>query len=233
VTAAPEEEPRGLPSEVPPAAVSDDSVLPPEVQFDAAQAPTELPPWHTARKQYIREQFWADNSRRLIRRKHEHHKKASDTATEVRYLTLPGTDYVDVRMLGEVCQNLDNCSLNMTGFLASQEGSRERNRANFRQEALAQSGLISKHSHTLPRRFEEIASASSTAYREIENRGPFDIVNIDACGSLAKPGDPEATRPVDAIFQIMDYQVRMQAGPWLLFVTADVRPDSLAPDPRS
>ena len=226
----PEGEPYKLPIAAPTGAASDDSDLPPEVQFEAAQAPTELPPWHTARKQYIREEFWARNSRRLIKRKHEQGRQASGTGTEVRYLTLPGSDYVDVRILGELCRRHPDCSLNMTGFLASQEGSRERNRANLRQEALAHSGLISKSSHTMARRFEEVASDNSAAYREMMRRGPFDIVNIDACGSLARPSDTRAMRPVDAIFRIMDYQVRRQAEPWLLFVTADVRHDSLEPE---
>ena len=60
--------------------------------------------------------------------------------------------------------------------------------------------------------------------------GPFHIVNIDACGSIATPTAGHANRLIDAIFRVVEFQLLHKSLPWLLFVTCDVRHDSLAPE---
>ena len=146
---------------------------------------------------------------------------------EVRYLTLPGIDYLDVRQLGEECRN-SGCRLTSTGFQSGGERNREVARAKWREQALVDDGFITGDSHTFPRRFEDIVPVGAVAYRDLERRGPFHIVNVDACGSLAVPGADHPNRLIDAVYRVVELQLRLMTGRWLLFLTTDVRPDSLA-----
>lgn len=209
-----------------------DDVLP--ARTDDLAVPIELNklmPWHRPRKQFIRERQWIHFSRRLINEQKNTPGLPipSQGAPEVRYLTLPGTDYLDVRLLGELCRTL-GCCLTSTGFLAGGENNPHVARAKIREEALIKAGYITDNSYTFRRRFEDVTPAQGQAYREIQRKGPFHIINIDACGSIAAPAADHATRLIDAIHRIMEFQFANKPGRWLLFVTADVRHNSIAED---
>ena len=190
---------------------------------------TDLAPWHRPRKQWVREKQWFALSRGLIQRERggpglpaPHIGKP-----EVRYLTLPGTDYLDVRQLADVCRELD-FRLTSTGFQSGGEGNPLVARAQMREKSLIDAGYISDSSHTYARRFEEIAHTTSSAYRDLRSRGPFHIVNIDACGSIAPPFADHAQRIIDALYRTVELQLEIKTGRWLLLVTADAHPDSIA-----
>ena len=189
----------------------------------------ELQPWHRPRKQFIRENQWLRFAKRLI-------KREKDTPgllvpdqgkPEVRYLTLPGIDYLDVRLLGDACKDLQ-CQLTTTGFLAGGEHNPHIARAKMREQALIESGYISDKSFTQPSPFEDLASQESQAYLDIRRKGPFHIVNVDACGSIARPTAQHARRLIDAIYQLVIFQFKYKPGAWLFFLTTDARPDSVA-----
>ena len=207
-----------------------DDVLP--EQIDDLAVPVELNnlfPWHRARKQLVREQQWLHFSRQLIERDKGGHglPNPPEGNPEVRYLTLPGIDYLDVRQLADVCRDL-GCCLTSTGFQAGGEGNPYVARAQLREKSLIDAGHITGHSHTFGRRFEEIIQTGSQAYRDLKRRGPFHIVNIDACGSIAAPAANHARRLIDAVYRTVEIQLETMTGRWLLFVTADARPDSIA-----
>ena len=207
-----------------------DGVLPPTVDTPAVPVSlNELPPWHRPRKQLVREEQWIYFSRRLV--KHEKGRptlaEVADGDPEVRYLTLPGIDYLDVRLLAGMCRDL-NCRLTSTGFQSGGEDNSYVARAQLREKSLIDAGHITSRSHTFARRFEDITHTSGQAYRDLRRRGPFHIVNIDACGSIARPRAGHANRLIDALHRILELQFELMTGRWLLFVTADVRPDSIA-----
>ena len=168
-------------------------------------------------------------SRRLISRERGTPalRAPGGTEPEVRYLTLPGIDYLDVRLLADVCRELD-CCLTSIGFQAGGEGNPEVARAQLREKSLIDAGYITRDSHTFPRRFEDIVHTGGEAYRDLRRQAPFHIINVDACGSPATPGARHASRLIDALYRILELQLRAMKGSWLLFVTMDVRPTSIA-----
>ena len=190
---------------------------------------SQLEPWHRPRKQWVRERQWIELSRRLIETEigGPGLLRPPIGKPEVRYLTLPGTDYLDVRQLAGLCGEL-GCYLTSTGFQAGGQGNRSVARAQFREKSLIDAGHISDNSHTFARRFEDIAHSSSQAYRDLRARGPFHIVNIDACGSIAPPAADHAKRIIDAVYRTVELQLEIKTGRWLLLLTADARPDSVA-----
>ena len=218
------------PPDKPDSRIADD-VLPAEI--DDLAVPVDLNrlfPWHRPRKQLVREEQWAYLSRRLIEREKGRPglpKPPLDADPEVRHLTLPGIDYLDVRQLADLCSEF-GCCLTSTGFQSGGEMNTYVARAQLREKSLIDAGHITGHSHTFPRRFEDITHTNSQAYRDLKSRGPFHIVNLDACGSIAAPRADHANRLIDALYRIVELQLEIMTGRWLLFVTADVRPDSIA-----
>lgn len=207
-----------------------DDILP--AQIDEPAVPVELNvllPWHKPRKQLVRERQWLHFSRHLIQ-KEKGQPGLPDPPNgdpEVRYLTLPGIDYLDVRQLADVCRE-SGCLLTSTGFQSGGEKNPHVARAKVREQSLIDAGHISINSHTFPRPFQDIAHADSQAYRELKRKGPFHIINIDACGSIAPPEAKHAQRLIDAIYRTVELQLDTMNGRWLLFITTDVRPNSIA-----
>ena len=187
-------------------------------------------PWHRPRKQYVRTEQWLNFSRRLIGRELQSGRivrEQNDSCPEIRYLTLPGIDYLDVRMLSEVCRKMD-CALTSTSFLSEEEGNPYLARARVQEEALVESGHITVRSHTYSRRIEEIASQRGQVYRDLRTRGPFHIVNIDACGSISSRRKDSSLSVIDALFRIVELQLELMIGRWMLFVTTDIRQNSVS-----
>lgn len=206
-----------------------DDVLPARVEEPAVPAKLDtLLPWHRPRKQLVREQ-WMRHARRLIRREKGGPGLPAQTGSdpELRYLTLPGIDYLDVSQLADLCREM-GCCLTSIGFQSGGEGNRHVARAQFREKSLIDAGHITNRSHTFARRFEDIVPTGSQVYRDLKARGPFHIVNIDACGSIAAPAADHANRLVDALYRVVELQLELHASRWLLFVTTDARPDSIA-----
>ncbi|MEG8021634.1 PP_RS20740 family protein [Sphingomonas aerolata] len=202
-----------------------DDVLP--IAVDDLAVPielTRLAPWHRSRKQIIRRDQWGLLSERLI--VHEKGTPALPTqfggAHEVRYLTLPGSDFLDVEMIGELAR-AHGCTLTSVGFLAGAQGNPTIARGELRQEGLIEAGVISPQSYTFNRRIEEITKKSGAAYRELSNKGPFHVINLDACGSIAPPNNQGANRIIDVVHALLEYQFAKFRGRWLLFLTSDVR----------
>ena len=209
-----------------------EDVLPVEIVESAVPIALDtLRPWHRPRKQYIREHQWIHFSKQLIQNERDRPGLSSppEGLPEVRYLTLPGVDYLDVRLLAVLCAELD-CCLTSIGFLENEEDTPHAARAKVCEDALIKAGRITRRSQTYKRRFEDITSELSQAYRELCRQGPFHIINIDICGSIAAPTAQHAHRPIDAIYRIIEYQLAKKSGNWLLFVTTDARHDSIASD---
>ena len=207
-----------------------DSVLPAEI--DELAVPMELNrllPWHKPRKQLVRERQWLELSRWLIKEEKDKPglRSPGTDDREVRYLTLPGMDFLDVRQLADVCREL-SCSLTSTGFESGGAGNRYVARAQLREKSLMDAGHITRHSHTFPRRFEDIVHTSGEAYRDLRRRAPFHIVNVDACGSIAKPTAEHAARLINALHRVVELQIELVSGRWLLLVTTHAQAGSIA-----
>jgi hypothetical protein len=221
--------------------VQDDFVaesLPPAVQEDAVPLDlNRLFPWHRPRKQKVRESQWVALTKGLLAKLQQTGAltaqevempdgKVQQMPPEVRYLTLPGLDYLDVRLLGEAAKDL-GCKLTSLGFLDEAMEIRALARARVRQEGLVQGGFISNRSITLPRALESICWKDGESLAQLKRQGPYHVVNIDACGSIAPINAQHATRLIDAIFKVIEYQIAASRNRWLFFLTVDVRAGSL------
>lgn len=206
-----------------------ESVLPVEVEEAAVPIPlTDILPWHHPRKQYVRDRQWRLYVEQLVNRLQDQDKLSGNV---VKYLTLPGIDYFDVEILGQLAKDA-GLELEATGFLAEAEKESIRARSQFRADSLIKDGLIKDTSITFPYRFEDLANRRSQAYRDIKARAPFLVVNIDACGSVARPTVDQPDRIINAIHELMNLQFSVGRINWVLFLTTDARSDNLSQDVR-
>ena len=208
----------------------EESVLPAKVDEPAVPLPlNKLQPWHKPRKQYIREWQWKYYTERLIEALNRRHALR---AGKLNYFSFPGIDYFDVEVIGKVAKDA-GLKLETLGFLSEAEKEPAKARSQFRAESLIKKGLMEDTSITVPYRIQDIVHVTGQAYREVKTRVPFHIINIDACGSIALPSAQHSDRIITALHYLVELQLDRMRDPWLLFVTTDVRPDTLSCEVRS
>jgi hypothetical protein len=72
-------------------------------------------------------------------------------------------------------------------------------------------------------KIELVAKESSVAYQHFNNAGPFDVINIDLCNSIAiHSASNDSITYYDMIKSVMDYQFKFRTDSWLLFISSSV-----------
>ena len=182
----------------------------------------DFAPWHHPVKQLVRDRQWAEQTRRLLRA-----RPASEAP--LRYFTLPGADFFDVRVLSTVCQEF-GVRVEYFGFDAARrrgDGSDDdpglQGPPTTAESALRQAGRVTPDSVVVPDRLETIVVADSQASFRLSQQRHFDVVNLDACSHLtfSPPGRSETT--FDALQRLLAHQM-VGRTPWLLFVTTRIDP---------
>lgn len=185
-------------------------------------APRPFKPWHRPRKQWIRRYQWHDSLVDMLR---ETHFPADGRV--MRYLSLPGEDLLDVRVLREACEQA-GVDLRFTGLNAVGAGTARDVQLNIAESEVRGLSGIHKGSAILRERFETVANTSSLAFAEVRDGGPFHAVNIDLCDHLAlRPQDGGRHTVIDALAEVIQLQLQHAMHPWLLFVTTRVAPDQI------
>lgn len=203
---------------------SDDEVLGRILRKPTVEEPSRRPfkPWHKPRKQWVRRYQWHDSLLEMLRETHF----PADART-VRYLSLPGEDLLDVRVLREACEKA-GLDLRFTGLNSVRRGSADDVQLNISESEVRGLARIHSGSMILRERFESIANRRSLAYAEVRDGGPFHAVNIDLCDHIAlraaNAGQPTV---IDALAEVIQLQLTNAIHPWLLFITTRVAPDRI------
>ena len=194
------------------------SSLPPFVLEPASPIKKEFQPWHKPRKFFVRRNQWAKVAKLLIE---------ESSSQQINYLTLPGLDLLDVEVMAEACKKAGKV-LNFLGF-NSKEGTDE----SFTQaiqsfDTQGKDLPLSERSIVRQYRLEEIVSHNSATERAFKEMGPYHIINLDACNSIAKPQLGELNiRLIDALHRILELQVTHCGHNWLLFITTKFSPSGI------
>ncbi|TPK88891.1 MULTISPECIES: hypothetical protein [unclassified Mesorhizobium] len=202
----------------------DDEILGRILRRPTVEEPPQRPfkPWHRPRKQWVRRYQWHDSLLRMLRETH-----FPDDARTVRYLSLPGEDLLDVRVLREACEQA-GLDLRFTGLNSVRRGSADDVQLNIAESEVRGLARIHSGSTILRERFESIANQKSLAYAEVHGGGPFHAVNIDLCDHIAlRAAGPGRTTVIDALAEVIQLQLTNAIHPWLLFVTTRVVPDRI------
>lgn len=165
-------------------------------------------PWHRPRKQFVRRHQWLAQISRLGAR----------PGMPLSYLGLPGADLIDLRLIHrEICEPHGR-ALTFLGF--NRQLRLGDTGLNTSLDEVRRLPLVDERSEVLGDDIRLLADPASIAWKRATAIGPFDVINLDLCDSLA--GDePSVGSLYDAISHLFGLQVRNQ-HPWLLLVTTRV-----------
>jgi hypothetical protein len=176
----------------------------------SAIKPDLTAPWHRPAKQYLRREQWNAGLLQLLNRLP---KPEGEQESVIRYVGLPGQYHLDVLSMGGIC-NSKRIRLDYLGF---RTGGGPNANAVYLEELsiLSRSKYFTKRSVTYPDSVENIGRKNTVATIKFDERGPFDIINLDVCGGILH-GD--ATPLLNTIKYVLTSQTVRQ-HPWLLYIT--------------
>jgi hypothetical protein len=189
--------------------VSDGADLFPDDPMPPPAAPSERVaglPWHKVRKYWVRRHQWAGLIGELI-------ETLEFDGRPFRYLTLPGEDLLDVRLVHDECEQR-KVDLRFLGFDVTRSAS-----VNVSEHEISSLPNIHGGSQILCEQIEKVTHADSIAFERAAGFLGFDAINLDFCGNIAEQdaGTPQSN--LDAISAILHLQTKRGDEPWLLFIT--------------
>jgi hypothetical protein len=178
--------------------------------------PRQIKPWHKPRKQWIRRNQWLKEFTDLCASLDLRDKRP------LRYLSLPGEDLLDIRVLRECCASRD-LKLKYLGLNDEYSSYSPNTWLHVAWNEVNAMEGIHRDSIVIRDRFEEIADQDSKAFQYVRDYGPFDVVNLDLCESLS-PLKPRQKNYYAALSALADFQIKSRPAnePWLLLITSRV-----------
>lgn len=200
-------------------------VQPPEPQDMAIPEPLKFAPWHKPRKQYVRREQWMRHIQGVIEKLRHNGDLNGDRP--FRYLTLPGPDLLDVKLVADLCGH-NKERLHYLGFCHVDEENGRRLRRNVNEFGIARSADIAPSSGVVLAPLQDVQRQNSKAFVSMTKSGTFDAVNIDACDPIAKDDKNATGRLIDSIRCVTEYQIANRRAPWVLFLTTPVQVDTIS-----
>ena len=127
---------------------------------------------------------------------------------------------IDIRILSKICLK-EGLSLKYLGFNSATNNVRKPEQT-ISENEMIHIPNIHKESKTILDYIQRVANTESKAYKSMSEMGPYDIINLDLCNSVAQMASGRNTgnyRYFDAIYRILNYQTKTRIQPWLLFLT--------------
>ncbi len=184
-----------------------EGIAPKEVQHEALSEEKAFKAWHKPRKQWVRQEQWLKETESLIC------SLPLDGRSLLRYLSLPGEDMLDIRMIARLCRG-KGLDLKCLGYDEGARGLTNQTEVNISWNEV--SNNIVPTSTVLPDNIAVLRNAHSQAFRYVIEHGPFDIINLDLCGSVSCTDYPHNHQ---VLHNLCEYQANHSREPWLLFLT--------------
>lgn len=169
----------------------------------------EFQPWHKPRKMWVRLNQWTKDIENLL-------AAFRLDGRPLTYLSLPGKDMLDIRILHQFCRN-KGIRLKYLGFCDDSPTTEEETDTNISENEISDSQVISPESIVRTDNFAALANKNSKAFGDIEKFGDFDIINLDLCHSISALSDPQYH---DALVNLFNHQIKNRSKPWIFFLTS-------------
>jgi len=202
-------------------------VQPPEPQGLATPEPLSFAPWHKPRKQFVRREQWMRHIQGVIDKLRQNGDLNGERP--FRYLTLPGPDLLDVKLVADLCGDNEE-RLQYLGFCHVGEEESRRLRRNVNEFSISRSKEITPDSKVVLAPLQDVQKQNSEAFVSMIRSGTFDAVNIDACDPIARDDKNATGRLIDSIRCITEFQIAKRRAPWMLFLTTPVQVDTISPE---
>ncbi|MHC8334741.1 PP_RS20740 family protein [Pseudomonas sp. LB3P25] len=193
-----------------------------DVAHGSVSLKTKFWPWHKPRKQYIRNKQWNTAAANLI-----DHLRLKEKGRSLQYLSLPGSDLLDVRSLYTVCAAKE-VRLKFIGLNEITAGDKEATMDQLISiNELHGLQYIDPSSDVYEDQLERLCVDKSIAQEHIIKRASsYDVINIDLCRSmLESPPQEKQSNYYDALFKLLRHQADNRTEDWLFFVTTRTNQD--------
>jgi hypothetical protein len=191
-----------------------EGIYPPDFRYTfPEEAQPEGPPWrpwHKPRKQWMRYHQWNKEIESLLAR-----LNLDDRA--FRYLSLPGDDLLDFRVVAELCKTKGIRTVRLVGFNALTDSRKSPQRLAFAQHEVYSLDIVAENSDVHPDDFNAISDTESVAYKFAKEKGPYDVINLDLCDSFS--GTDQKTSYYRAALNLFNLQAKNRAEPWVFLLT--------------
>jgi len=224
-----------------------DDIVQDDVPKHLERRKKEFQPWHKVRKQFIRQKQWNDITEDMITgswaeyfgipkmttnpaasAKPTNPSSSFRTDRPLNCLVIPGDDLLDIRSLySRVAPH--ECYIQYLGFNMSGGSDKVGTDLHIANNAVTSLHGISKRSQVIHDRFEALGSTQPLALKYLRDFGPFQLVNLDFCGSICPSASLAHKAYFAAIHRLLAYQFEKQTLDWLLFVTTEVEPPAIDP----
>ncbi|MGN7966649.1 PP_RS20740 family protein [Microbacterium sp. 22179] len=190
-----------------------------------ARTERSFQPWHRPRKQHVRSAQWSRELGILIR--------DLQITEEVRYLTLPGNDFLDIRHFAKSVCGPRNVRLKYLGFNTAASpldaGQPELNATQFSINRL---DVVDSESEVVDGDFRRVGNTRSIQWRKVRKAGPFHVINLDLCGGFA---GKERAGGIPNYFAALQAVLQNQSSSdedFLLFITTRIDEESIEANVR-
>jgi hypothetical protein len=182
----------------------------------------EFLPWHKPRKQFVRKIQWANQIIDLI-------KEIKPETGLIKYLGLPGDDFLDLRHFHEKICTPHKLKLKFLGFNKGfKHGAAQGAQMEVSLDEVNRLPNVDKTSELINDDFTSIGLNKSLAWQKSLGMGPFDVINIDLCDGFAKQSlDDFKETHYNTLSRLMTLQARRPKS-WLLLITT--RTDTIGVD---
>lgn len=171
--------------------------------------PPEWKPWHKPRKFWLRQNQWNKEIEKLI-----DGLRLNDRPFV--YFGLPGDDLIDFRFIVDLCKQ-KTVTVKLVGFndCGYSEDSSQQLEVNKNEVFLNDHVRESSEIHS--DQFQKISDLDSVAFKFANEKGPYDVINLDLCSSFSGIGKQESY--YQATYNLLNFQVTNRAEPWIFLIT--------------
>lgn len=193
-----------------------------DVSHGSIKLKTNFLPWHKPRKQYIRNYQWNAITASLI-----DYLKIKEKGRSLNYLSLPGSDLLDVRSLYSICEKKEV----LLKFVGLNEVTLDDKESLMDQlisiNELRGQKYIDPSSDVYTDQLERLCVNKSIAQQQVMKPATsYDVINIDLCRSmLESPPREKQSNYYDALFKLLRHQADNRTEDWVFFVTTRTNKD--------
>jgi len=190
-----------------------EDIYPKRIPIHRKTLKKEFKGWHKPRKQFIRKYQWNGEIEKFINNLEINNSKI------LSYLTLPGIDYFDIRVLHDLCAS-KGINIKYLAFNNGIDSEDKKNEQILVENEIKSLECIEKDSQTVLDDIRQVGIKDSIAYQAAEKSAPFDVINLDLCSAILAGPDPEYFK---SLHQLLNIQFDKRKKPWLLFLTTHVQ----------
>lgn len=174
----------------------------------------EFKPWHHPRKNFVRIYQWLSYI--------DKYKERVISSGVMNYLSLPGDDLLDLRLIHDKFCVENKIKLKFLGFNDHNKDADRTQEANLSLVEVKELPFIDHSSQVIDNDIMKIGTTQSLSYQRAKQHGAYDVINLDFCDSITFRNPERISENHYKLLSMILHIQNSRDNPWLLFVTTRV-----------